>query len=297
MKLLIDGLVGGVLAPAAFAAAVLLLLRRLRVGSPITAKLAGAIALSGGFFIGFAVLRFAPLRPEQAWHWLPYAVLLASAAGAVESAARLPSTAAWVLRTTVVIVAGWLLVPTWASIAPHRVWWIATLAACGLLLWAVLVRVAERIPVLRQTVLLGVTCVVTAIVLERSGSAKFAQLSGIGTAILGAFWLVEVIRKLRSAGEQPPGAMPPFAASALSGAAPGLAVLLPGLALNGYFSSYSDVPLASYLLVSAAPAALYAATVGPLKNLPDRTALVVQTLAIGFVLAGALALAFMAESV
>jgi len=295
VRLLIDALVGGLLAPAGFAVVVLLLFRRLRPQSQLVAGLAGAIALGGGFFVGYALLRFAPLRPEQAWHWLPYAALLACAAGMAESLAKLPSATTWALRTAVAFVLGWLLIPSWPSIAPERAWWILALAAGVLLLWGVFSAVIERMPVLRQSFLLALMCVAAGVVLVQTGSAKFAQLAGVMGAAMGAFWFVECIQRVRGGGERPPNAIRSFGASALRGAAPGIAVLLPGLTLNGYFSSYSEAPLASYLLVALAPAALYLTTIGPLKRLSTRASLVIQSAAVLAILSGALALTMTAE--
>jgi hypothetical protein len=294
VKLIIDALLGGVLAPAGFAVIVLLSIRRLRPGSPTVGELAGAVALGGGFLLAFALLRLAPWWPEQGWHWLPYAAAAACAAGVVESAGRLPSVAVWALRLVVALMAGGLLVPSWESIAAHRTWWILGLAGGVLLLWAALGATAERLPTLRQSFLLGLIWPAVAVIMEQSGSAKFVQLAVVVAALLGAFWLVDLIRKWRPAAGRT-NSVPPFEVCALRGAAPGIAVLLPGLTLNGYFASFSEVPLASYLLVISAPPALYLATVGRLRQLSTRAALIVQSVVMLTVLVCSVGLALAIE--
>jgi hypothetical protein len=136
-------------------------------------------------------------------------------------------------------------------------------------------------------------------VLERSGNAKFAQLAGVVAATIGAFWLLELVHRIRTARQGAPATAPPpptFETSALQGAAPCLAILLPGLLFSGYWGSYSDVPRASYLLVPLALVAMGLKTLGPLNRLSPRAALFVQSGAVLITLGIALALAMSAET-
>jgi hypothetical protein len=108
---------------------------------------------------------------------------------------------------------------------------------------------------------------------------------------------LELIGKLSRAKKASLAETTGFSAAALTGAAAGLAVLLSGLIFTGYFNSFSDVPLGSYLLVLAAPVILWLAPLGPLKDLSGPKAFAVQTATVVAVLGASLGWALAVEGI
>jgi hypothetical protein len=216
----------GVLLPAVVAAVVLLPLR-LRPGLSDGAKrLLGGLAIAFGFLAGYIGLGFAPLKPEDAWNWLPWLGLGAAVVGLVDR----PWLLAAVVRLAGAALAAWLLVPVWES---NDLWRLDARVLLGLmtfLIWSTdrpLPDQANRLWLL----LLTLAAAAGAAVLMLGGSAKLAQLAGVLTATLAVATVV-----------MPSGPTPP------PGIVPAVAVLLPGLMASGLFDTHSLVPRASYVL-------------------------------------------------
>jgi hypothetical protein len=253
------------LLPAALAAAILLL--ALRFGprrAEAAERIAGAAALGGGFLAGYAVQEWAPLKPVDPWHWLPYLALLAGAVGLVELAAAVPWAVRWGLRVLVAAAAAWLLVPSWPDLEAVRPHWLATVGGSVLCLWAVLDPLARRQPGASFPLLLLLVAMAGGAALELSGNGKLAQLAGVLAATLGGCAVVSWWYPQRSP---------------VQGMVPGVAVLLPGLLLDGYLYAF-DVPLTSFLLLVTAPLALGVSVLPPFRALKERGRLLVQTVAV-----------------
>jgi hypothetical protein len=240
--MLLELLLRGVVAPAGVAVALLWPGGKLALFDR-WARVWGAAALAGGFFAGYALSGWAPLVPRSPWHWLPYAAALAVVVG-LRDAGRLSLT--WLPRGGVALAAAWLLVPGGAA---SRYAWLAGLALAVLAGWFVLDRLAEKARDFVPPLLLAGVAGAAAFVLLQAGSAKFAQLAGTLAAVLGAFALL-----LWRRGER----------AFLRGAVPGIAVLIPGLMLNGWLNTFGGVHWVSFALVGAAPLTLGLTALRPL---------------------------------
>jgi hypothetical protein len=223
----------GVLLPAAVAAVILLPLRLNPSLGERPTRLLGGLAVALGFFAAYAALGFAPLKPADAWHWLPWLGVGAALVGAVDR----PGWLALVLRAAGAALAAWLLVPAWVDdVAPR-------FDALGLLgLATFLFATDDRSqPDDRGRAwpwLLVATAAASAAVLMIGGTASFAQLAGALAAALGGTAVVMLGRRL------PPG---------VRGVG---VVLLIGLMATGFFNKFSSVPFICYFLpVMAVPLA------------------------------------------
>src|SRR5262245_2345748 len=171
----------GVLLPAVVAAVVLLPLRLRRGLGERTARLLGGLAIASGFLAGYVGLGFAPLKPEDAWNWLPWLALGAAVVGLVHR----PWLLATVVRLAGAALAAWLLVPGWES---NTLWRLDARVLLGLMVY--LVWTTDR-PLRGPShrlwlVLLALATATGAAVLMLGGSAKLAQLAGVLTATLFA---------------------------------------------------------------------------------------------------------------
>lgn len=238
MDFYLDALWRGVLVPAAAMGGIAFLGRLAAGSSRAAAALAGAFGVGLGFLAAYLALGWAPLRPEEGWHWLAYLPFL----GVPIVLLSLPSLARAVhifLLAAAAMGAAWLLTPQWEDFLPERslwlviVWGTIFLAASGW--WS---GEYESLPkgaeVGGDAFLLGWGVPVFAAaagVLMLSGNAKLAQLMGAGAALAGAGAL---------------GACCCVPRGAALGMIPGLAILLGGLLWQGKFHSFSEVPAVCY---------------------------------------------------
>jgi hypothetical protein len=259
----------GVLLPAVVAAVVLLPLR-LRSGlGDRAARLLGGLAIALGFLAGYIGLGFAPLKPEDAWNWLPWLGVGAALAGLADR----PWWLAELVRLAGAALAAWLLVPGWES---ADLWRLDARVLLGLMVF--LVWTTDR-PLPDSTnrlwlLLLTLAAATGAVVLLFGGSAKLAQVGGVLTATLAAATLV-----------MPSGLTPP------PGIVPVVGVLLPGLMASGLFDTHSAVPRASYFLPALVLLVLDSAALVP-KDARVRFVLLILLL-----LAAAVGLAYWAEPI
>jgi hypothetical protein len=259
----------GVLLPAVVAAVVLLPLR-LRPGlGERTARLLGGLAIALGFFAGYIGLGFAPLKPEDAWNWLPWLGLGAALAGPITR----PWWLAAVVRLAGAALVAWLLVPGWES---ADLWRLDARVLLGLMVYLVWTtdRPQPRPAARLWLFLLVLATAVGAAVLMLGGSAKLSQLAGVLTATLAAAAVV-----------MPSGPTPP------PGIVPVVATLLPGLMASGIFDTHSAVPRASYFLPALVLLILDSAGLLPADS---RIRFVLLVL---LILAAAVGLAYWAEPV
>ncbi len=259
--------------------------RRPELSEPAVRRL-GALALAGGFVAGYVALEWppprstdfrawwawlstAPLPPTEPWRWLPWLAVLA---GVVAALPGVPRAALWL---GVAALAAWLLFVPGEEWEPLRQrCYLAVgggVAALGLLM-----PIARRQPGPGLPLLLTLAALAGAVVLERSSNARLAQLAGVLTAVLTAGVLVA-----RSLPQRPVAV----------GLAPGVAVLLPGLMAEGYFYTFSDVPLTSFALVAAAPLAAGLTLLPGLRALPGPARTGIRAVAVLLPLGVAVALA------
>jgi len=246
----------GFVIPAALAAAALILLTRLAPWE-LAKRSAPTAALVGGFFVGYALLALGAWRPEFHWHWLPYVALLTLPAGillAGDGKLRIAGVGACLF---VAGMAAWLLVPSWPHLEPSRSVYMSIWAPGAFALTMLLDPLTrkpwqDRLPVaLTAAVLASAACSAPAVIFL-SGSARFTQIAGAAAgAMLGVAIAAGVDRKINGL----PGVAAPFA------------VLVSGFLLIAQTDSFSDVPLASYVLVPLAPLALWLAAWKPVGQL------------------------------
>ncbi len=211
-------------------------------------RYAATVAILAGFLTGYALLALAPWTPTAHWHWLPYALLGASVAGPIACAGSVRWFERIFLNIAVATVAGWLLVPTWEDLAPSRPVHVIAVVVCMTALAALLEPLARRMPGPLLPVILWLTMTAAAVVLALSGSLRFAQIGVAAAAACFGIMLVACSRR---------------DTNSIAGIGLPFAVIIVGLLLIGRVNSFSNVPMAAYLLVPAAPLLLWARVVGP----------------------------------
>jgi len=173
-------LLRGAALPAAVVAGLLALPRPPRVGRPL-----GALAVAAGVLAAYFALGLGPVRPEAAWHWLPWLAV----AGAVAGGAPLPAAVRVVPWLGVAALAAWLLVPDtlfaseeWQDWRP-RVYAVIAGGVAILGLAMPLARRAGRVGLL----LWAAAAAVGAVVLFAANNALLAQFAGaLAAALAGA---------------------------------------------------------------------------------------------------------------
>lgn len=209
-----------------------------------------------------------------AWHWLFLLVVLFQHDGTFLSAdARTWRT--WVRRLVLVGLAAWLLVP---ADLRDRHWPLAAFAGLVLLGWAGSESVARQSP--GGTVALGLAAAMfgAGFVLAHAHSASLADALSIpGAALVGI-------------------AVVAFAARVeVSGAIPGVALLLPAVLLVGKNVTFSEVPWSAFILAGLPPVTIGLLAVPPFSRLGRGRWLLFWVLCLGPTVA-AVALAVRAET-
>jgi hypothetical protein len=227
-------------------------------------RVAGALGLMAGFVAARVVLEWLQWLPENPWDWLPYLVLLAAAAGLIDPGPP-AKLLRWPVRLAVAAGAAWLLVPDLPDMEPARPVWLAATAAAVFLLWSLLDPPAARQPGGLLPGLLALAMGAAAAVLEGAAFLKLVQVAAALAGILAA-------GAVCSLGRTPRG----YA----RGMVPGVAVVLPGLLLNGYLNCMTEVPPASFLLALAAPLGLWVGAVPPLRDAKGWWPVLVQCAAV-----------------
>ena len=241
----------------------------------------GALALAGGLAAGNftrGLLAWCPL--ELGWPGLFCGTLLAIGGGSVSALASTRWNVRWGLALRLITVGGcayWLapIGPTWS-----RLGFIALLFGASALNWEAFRRCG--IQSLGRGALLALAIPwggAAATVLIHAASARFFDLAVLLTATLAGVGLIAALRKLNVAAL--------FA---------GPAVFLPALMLGGLANTFSEVPAASFILVSLAPCALWSLRLPPLRTWSGRTLAVAAVVSVLIPCALAVALAMRAES-
>lgn len=246
----------------------------------LAGRFAPSVAFAFGFLLGYFCLKLGSPLPDRHWHWLPYVLLLPLVLGPVSVASGVSATERVLLYALTSAIAFGFLVPTWEDLEPsRRMQWIFS-AAAVVLIASLLEPLSGKFRGSLLALVLFIATVFGAAVLALSGSLRFAQIAGAGAgALLG---LAAVCRFDRDA-------VP------LRGLALAWVLFAWGILHVGRVDSFSDVPLASYLLIPLSPLSLWLLTIGPLSRLQGTKRLL---LTLGLPLAvslGAIAFAAMAE--
>lgn len=254
-----DVLLGFVL-PALWAGGVFALLSRFSPDG-FCARFAPSVAFVGGFLLGYFSLKLGPLVPESHWHWLPYVMLLPLVVGPVSVATGVTLLERLLLYALASVIAFWCLVPVRESLEPSRAALLLVSAGAVVLLACLLEPLSRKFSGSFFALILFLTLTFAAVLLAFSGSLRFAQIAGAGAgALAGVTGVCRLVPK----------------ADSLSGLSIGFVLFLWGILLVGRVNSFSNVPLASYLLIPLAPASLWLVTLGPLSRLKGKKRLLVS---------------------
>lgn len=232
----------GGLIPAAVAALVFCVGALATRRAPWSRAAWAGVAMAVGFVAANVLLgdSGAPWIPRSSRDWLP-PLAVAGALVCVVTARFGQAWIAWLGCGALAALAGSTLVPNYAELTPQLNAWRAGVAGAALLL-SLLSRWSARHEPFSLAAVLAASFVGCAVLIEHSGGLSLAQLAGAGCAVTAAVtvcgWLLGTVP------------LPPAAA-------PLPAVLLVGLAAQGYFEGFG-VRLHSFALLLMAPAAFTA---------------------------------------
>ncbi len=247
-------------------------------GSNVRAHLA-ALAIGSGYIVGYLGLEGKmPLPPKEGLHWIFY---LALAAIAIEGVRWMPPRARLFVHLALAVVIPRLILNatfkyTWGNLE-GLIWWVCLTLAI-FFFWLVAEKGIDLLPkgASRPFVLFGIAGG-SALILAFSGSLRLAQHAGILVAMLASVWMAMLIFP-RISGKA--ASLPELF---LPAASMGVAFLLVGLWLNGYF--YAEVPAVSAILLTVSPAMAW---VGRRKSASVQIALVALPVVIAIGIAVAL---------
>jgi hypothetical protein len=180
------------------------------------------------------------------WHWLLWMGLAALLVGLLTRVPYVPAVVRWLVRAAAAGLAAWLLVPE--DLREETAWYVAAFAAVVFVEWALLEYLGESTPGGVIPLGLALTFFAGAAVLIHAGTARFTDVATFLSASL--FGIAVAARQRADAGA----------------VAPGVAVLLPGLLLMGQNTTFSKVPLTSFVLVALAPLALLPTLLPPVRR-------------------------------
>lgn len=273
-----EDIVRGMVIPA-LASFIALALLRFGNRTDVSNRYRGALAILLGTLLGYSLLSLGPWIPTAHWHWLPSAMILAAIVGPVSCAEGVRLIDRILLYSVAGIIIAWFLVPEWEDLEPsrtallivHAVFLISCSIAIGPL--------AEKTPGPIIPMLLLLMMFATAIVLAQSGSLRFAQIAlAGGSAILGVLISSIIWRN----------------DDHLRGTSMICATLVVGLSVIGRVHSFSDVPLASYILL---PLSILLAWLASWPKKPNRAVRILVSLCLPtIVLIVAVGMALLAEA-
>lgn len=169
--------------------------------------------------------------------WLTWSVLAVAIGGLIVQHRRPPGLVAWSIRVAVVLIATLLLVP--AGLRSEAPWLWPALAVVLLANWQIVESTSINAPTPWQAAISATLFLASSAVLIHAHSARFSDIATIQAGCWLGIVLVESWQ-----GKQ------------LGGAIPFTTVGLPGLILIAQQSTYSDVPLAAFVVLGVAPLAL-----------------------------------------
>jgi hypothetical protein len=240
------------------------------------------IALALGYVFGHAAIhgwpRIPPLDSEQ---WLPIFAVMAVALGLIDAFWHAPLVVRWLMRSLLsgfVVVR--LLLPLMQQEGGQGMGManVVIVVAIVIAFWINLSLLAEHTPGAPFPAAMMALALTESCVLLISGSVVQGQLGCVLWSTLAG--------SLLGAGNDPN-------LSLARGGLPVLVVLLAGLAIDGRY--YSDLPLASALLLAAAPLGLWVLQLGPVKRLSPTKAKLIGVGAVLVPLICAVAIAYAAS--
>ena len=188
------------------------------------------------------------LKPQENWEWLPWLGVLACRINAT-------SSNKWILGILYILfalLATWLLVPEFERLAPERPYWLIAVPLMLLVSLGSSTGLSHRLagPALPFVLLLATFA--AALLAFAAAIAKFAELGLIVTGMLAGCCVASFC----------------FPSRPLTSAiAPGWSVLYPGFLIEAKLYSYSEVPLASYILLLCAPLTIWLTAIPPLRKM------------------------------
>jgi len=223
----------------------------------------GACGLGIGFLAGHVALFGVPQPvPADNWGWLVHVAACVSLATALSASCASHRGVFWTAAGLAALAAAALLVPSWQD---SRSVWIAVLAGTILLEAASIYVLGKRTADWSPTLALVIAAAAAVLVFERAATARFAQLAGVSAASAGGCLAVALFLPRLYGGPA---------------AAAGGAALLATITFSGYFSHVSDVPAASFFLVTAAPLAPWLGQAGAMRRLKGWKRAAVDTVAV-----------------
>lgn len=244
-----DVVLGGVL-PAIVAAMLSLALRRWQTNDRLR-NVATVVPFLAGFLAGYWSLSLGKIAPQSHWEWLPWVMLLTLSRCVPGFSGSDSARQRVILTTFIAAISSWLLVPTWDHLEPSRLTYGIILTAGVVLVVTVLEPLTRQFPPVIFLCLLGVVLNSAAMILAIAGSLRFSQMAIcgvaaiIGMAIAGSVGTRQCI---------------------VVGIAMPFGLLISALMFAGQANSFSDVPLACYILPPLAPLTLWLAVRGPLSK-------------------------------
>jgi hypothetical protein len=211
-----------------------------------------------------------PPPPPPPRYWLPWLVALALLIGVL--ARPLPFWLAPLPRGAVCALAAWLLVPP--ALREARWWAVPAFGAAAWGAWELLDHRARRNPGGWLPLGLALVAFTAGAVLVHAHSARLMDLAVVLGAALAGLALEAALQR-----------------ADVGGAAGGVALALPGLMLVGQQETFSQVPVAGFLLPALAPLALAVLFAPPFNRLSGRAqalvgvALLLLPALVGFALA------------
>lgn len=240
----------GMLLPALVAGLSFWLLKKF-LPTDMANRWAPSVCLIGGFLPGYFLSDVGYWPPTSHWQWLPVAILPAVIFGPLSREFGFGH----VIRSFIFIpsacIAVWLLVPTWDSLEPSR---LVHMLAWGGFLWLVMALLEPLTDKITAPTLAAVfigTLLGGAIVVVQGGSTLFAKVLLIAMFGMGGLFLVVLMIARKDH---------------LHGIACLFTLLLGGTILNGQVNTFTNVPLASYLLILLAPLTMWISRFGPLAH-------------------------------
>lgn len=239
--LILNQILFGLILPAAVAGGVLIFAR-----SRMTETGSGwliAVALCSGYIAGYLGLEgVPPFPPREGVHYLCYLAGIGLIAGGfwhLSTWGRVLTQAALAIAIPRLLLNSTFKY-TWGQL--EGILWWAGLAIALFIFWTLVQQSFTALPAggASPFVYFGLSGG-TAVVLAVSGTLRVAQHAGILVAIFAAVWILTLI--LQRGSEERWRVFP-------GGASAGIALLLSGLWMNGYF--YEEVPAASAVLLAIA---------------------------------------------
>lgn len=209
-----------------------------------------AFAVGIGYIVGYLGIEGRlPLSPREGLHWLFYLAIAAMVVKAIQlRPAQFPSVHIAFAVAIPRIILGAKFNHAWGTFE-ELVWWVCLTLAIFFFFTVVEKGVAILPTGASQTFVFFGIAAGSAFILALSGSLRLAQHAGVLAAILAAVCTVMLI-------------LPRVFANAASlselflpAASSGVAFLLVGLWLNGYF--YAEVPAVSAILLAVSPAMVW----------------------------------------